>query len=107
MRYYEGSPILPCGRVNLKTGKFQYGNIYGFWGNNTTYELYRTDEGKLRIVATAGMSPIVELGQRSSFIHDQTHRRLFEGRVIEVVSGDDGLRSLAKHQTSIAIATYK
>jgi hypothetical protein len=101
------SPILPCGKVNLETGKFQYGNIYGFWGNNTTYELYKTDGGKLRIVATSGLEPIVKVGERSSFQHDQTGHHIFAGQVIDVVTGDAGLRSLTKYQKSIAIATYK
>ena len=103
----DKSPILPCGRVNLKTGSFKYGNIYGFWGEDTTYELYRTDEGKLRVVATAGMKPVVNVGERSSFRHDQTGRYLFTGTVIDVVSGNEGLRCLAKYQPSISIATYK
>ena len=98
---------MPVGKVNLKTGKFQYGNIYGFWGDDTCYEVYKTDEGKLRVVATAGTEPIVPVGNRASFEHDQTGRYMFTGEVIETVVGDAGLKTLVKYGTSLAIATYK
>ena len=101
------SPILPCGRVNLETGKFKYGNIYGFWGEDTCYELYKTYEGKYRIVSTAGTSPIVPVGKESSFKNDQTGQYLWRGEVIATAVGDEGLKSLAKYQKSIAIACYK
>ena len=106
--YGEGSPILPVGRVNVKTGKFKYGNFYGFWGDDTCYEVYKTSEGSIRVVATAGTTPIVNIGETSSFIHDQTHRYLFTGRVIETVVGDEGFKTLAeKYGNSLTVATYK
>tara|TARA_R110000772_G_scaffold6250_12_gene21964 strand:- start:16 stop:336 length:321 start_codon:yes stop_codon:yes gene_type:complete len=101
------SPILPVGSVNLETGEFEYGNIYGFWGEDTTYELYKTDDGYLRVVATAGREPIVPLGERSSFQHDQTGRYLFSGEVIDVATGDEGLKSFIKYKKRITCATYK
>lgn len=108
MGYRDGSAILPCGRVNVKTGKFQYGEFYGFWGDDTCYEVYRTDEGKIRVVATAGTTPIVKVGQRSSFIHDQTHRYLFSGEVIDAVVGDAGFKTLGeKYGNSLSVSTYK
>jgi hypothetical protein len=102
------SYIAPCGKVNLETGKFPYGNIYGFWGEDTTYELYRVSEtGRLRIVATAGMEPICPVGNRNLFRHDQTGKILWSGVVIETASSNAGLKSFMKHQKVIAIATYK
>ncbi len=103
----DGSAILPVGMVNLKTGEFKYGNIYDFWGEDTTYEVYDIGGGKIRVVATAGSTPIIKVGQRSSFVHDQTGRYLFDGTVIEAVIGNDGLRTLVKHRNSLSIATYK
>ena len=102
------SAILPCGRVNVKTGKFEYGNFYGFWGNDTCYEVYRTETNKIRVVATSGKKPIVPLGKHSSFCHDQTRRYLFSGVVIDVVVGDDGFRTLEdKYGKLVTVATYK
>ena len=103
----NGSAILPVGMVNLKTGKFKYGNIYDFWGEDTTYEVYDIGGGKIRVVATAGSKPIVKVGKRSGFRHDQTGRYLFDGTMIEAVNGNDGLRTLVKYKTSLSIATYK
>ena len=108
-RGYYDAPILPCGRVNVTTGKFTYGNFYGFWGDNTTYEVYRTEKEKIRVVATSGTEPTdIKVGERKGFRHDQTFAYLFEGRYLESVVGDDGFRSLKeKYGNSITVATYK
>ena len=108
-RYDNDSAILPCGRVNVTTGKFTYGNFYGFWGDNTTYEVYRTEKEKIRVVATSGTDPNTsEVGERKGFRHDQTWAYLFEGRFLESVVGDNGFRSLKeKYGNSITVATYK
>lgn len=102
------SYIAPCGKVNLETGNFQYGDIYNFWGEDTTYELYRVREtGRLKIVATAGMEPICPIGKTNSFRHDQTGKLLWSGEVIDVASSNAGLKSFMKYQKVISIATYK
>ena len=102
------SPILPCGKVNVKTGKFKYGNFYGFWGDDTCYEVYKTVDGRIRVVATAGTESIVKVGERSAFCHDQTRRYLFTGEVIETVVGDEGFKTLGeKYGNQINVATYK
>ena len=102
------SPILPCGSVNVKTGNFKYGDFYGFWGDDTTYEVYKTDKDTIRVVATAGTTPIVKVGEHSSFRHDQNSRFLFRGEVIETVVGDAGFRTLGeKYGNKINVATYK
>ena len=108
-RGYNDSPILPCGRVNVTTGKFAHGDFYGFWGDNTTYEVYRTEKEKIRVVATSGTEPInTKIGKRFGFIHDQTGTYLFKGTLLESVVGDDGFRSLKeKYGNSITVATYK
>jgi len=104
----RNSYIAPCGKVNLETGKFQYGDIYNFWGEDTTYELYRVREtGRLKIVATAGMEPLCQIGSTNSFRHDQTGKLLWSGEVIDVASSNAGLKSFMKYQKVIAIATYK
>jgi len=102
------SYIAPCGKVNLETGKFAYGDIYDFWGEDTTYELYRVQgTGRLRVVATAGMKPLCPIGESRVFRHDQTGKEVFRGKVIETASSNAGLKSFMKHQKVIAIATYK
>jgi hypothetical protein len=106
--------IAPCGDVNVKTGRFvdsetfEGENFYGFWGNDTCYEVYRTTSGKIRVVATAGTKPVVKVGQSSSFRSYYSGRHLFRGEVIEVVVGDEGFRSLReKYGNKINVATYK
>lgn len=102
--------IAPCGRVNVKTGKFQYGNFYGFWGDDTCYEVYRVTRGSgsIRVVATAGTEPLVPVGGISNFVHDQTGKFIFTGECIKTVVGDAGFRSLAEEfGNSITVATYK
>jgi hypothetical protein len=105
-----GAAIMPCGRVNVKSGKFQYGNFYGFWGNNTCYEVYRVSRGSgnIRVVATSGTKPHVKVDEVASFNHDQTGRFLFAGKCIETVVGDSGFKSLGeKYGNLIPVATYK
>jgi methenyltetrahydromethanopterin cyclohydrolase len=101
--------IAQCGVVDLETGEFQYGNIYGFWGDNTTYEVYQTDDGKNRfeVVATAGLEPIVPVGGKSRFFENMNNTVAFTGEVIETVTGDDGLKSLIKYGKELSISTYK
>ena len=67
----DGSLIAQCGIVDLVTGEFEYGNIYGFWGNNTTYEVYQTKHGEIEIVATSGLEPIVPVGGKSKFFENR------------------------------------
>lgn len=101
------SLIAQCGIVNLITGEFEYGNIYGFWGEDTTYEVYRTKAGDIEVVATAGQEPIVNVGGKSKFYENMNNTVAFTGEVIETVTGDDGLRSLVKYGEELSIATYK
>jgi hypothetical protein len=102
------SDILPIGRVNVKTGNFKWGNFYGFWGDDTTYEVYRINNGGIRVVATAGTEPIVPVGEHSSFKHYETGRFLFNAKCVEAVIGDEGFKSLGeKYGNFLSVATYK
>ena len=101
--------ILPVGKVNVKTGKFKYGEFYGFWGNDTTYEVYKCFDDKIKVIATSGTSPINKsLVQAKFFRHDQTGRQLFGAVMLEYVIGDEGFKSLAsKYGNSLSTFTYK
>lgn len=106
------SSILPLGKINLKIGKSKYFNVYETWEEGTTYELYSCPDingvCKLKLVATAGTSPLASKGQRRRFDHDQTGRFLFEGTMIDFAVGSQ-LKSFAEKYkvTSISGYTYK
>lgn len=100
--------ILPCGTVTVSTGNFKYGNFYGFWGDDMCYEVYKTDDNKIRVVATSGVKPLQPIGSTQMFKHDQTGRYLFTGVLLEAVVGDVGFKSLKeKYENRINIAIYK
>lgn len=104
--------IAPCGEVNVKTGKFQYGQFYGFWGDNTCYEVHRitkgSRQGNLRIVATSGTTPICKVGDIGEFVHDQTGKGLFTSVCIDTAIGDAGFRELGeKYGNNLNVSTYK
>lgn len=101
------NPILPLGKINLETGSSKYFNVYDTWGEDTTYELYKLSDGRLKIVATAGIEPIAKLNSNESFIHDQTHRFLFSGKMIDYATGSGLKKFAAKYKKSIAGYTYK
>lgn len=103
--------IAHCGEVEVATGEFEYGQFYGFWGDDTCYEVYKTDVysgGKIRVVATAGTTPITKLGEFNAFITNDDNPFTFEGEVIDVVVGDKGFKSLReKYGDYIDVSTYK
>jgi len=102
------SPIASVGEVNLQTGEFEYGDIYDFWGEDTTYEVYRTKTNEYRVVSTAGLEPIVPIGETGKFQEDQTGEYLFTGECIFVASGNDGLKQIQKeYGTLIQMGCYK
>jgi hypothetical protein len=98
--------ILPLGKINLKTGKSKYFNVYETWGEDTTYEVYQV-YGEFRIVATSGKSPLCQIDEYREFQHDQSGRFLFGGIMVDFATGT-GLKSLAeKYGNSISGYTYK
>jgi len=107
------SPILPLGTINLKTGESKYFNIYDTWGEDSTYEIWevygeRNPEKKLtKIIATAGIKPLYNIGDSNSFIHDQNRRYLFQGKLIDFAVGSDLKNLASKYGNRIKGYTYK
>jgi len=100
--------VAHCGEVEVATGEFEYGQFYGFWGDDTCYEVYKTSDGKIRVVATAGTTPLTKLGEFNAFITNDDDPFTFEGEVIDVVVGDEGFKSLReKYGDYIDVSTYK
>lgn len=107
MRFHNSSAILPLGKINLTTGKSKYFNVYETWGEDTTYEIHRTTDGKLKIVATSGTVPIAKMNKSHSFRHDQTNSRLFDATMIDSAVGSKLKDLVAKYGNSISGYTYK
>lgn len=93
-------PILPIGSTNLVTGKCKYFDIYETWGkdNGSTIELWsveyhwsRTENQnpKYKLVITSGSTPMGKIGENMDFVHDQTRRPLFSGKMIDWVNIGD------------------
>lgn len=77
----RGTPILPLGLTNLKTGYSPTFNIYTTWDpKDTTAEVWETGDGKYVLVITSGDTPIYKVGARNEFKHDQTWRPFFRNK---------------------------
>jgi len=113
--YGRPSPILPIGKINLNTGSSKYFNVYETWGEDSTYEIYKdlnsgwSDGSKknYKIVVTSGKSPINDVGDKAGFIHDQNHRGLFDGEMIDHATGSELKRLAATYGNSISGYVYK
>jgi len=109
----NGSPILPLGKINLKTGTSKYFNVYSTWGEDTTYEVWETtsnlDPRKIihKIVATSGTVPLYKIGDHQSFQHDQTMRYMFQAKMIDFAVGSKLKELSAKYGNSVSGYTYK
>jgi hypothetical protein len=79
------SPILPMNKVNIKTGKNHLFNVFETWrGDDTIVEIWRPTNGKnVRIVFGSGQTSTSEIGSHRRFIHDQNHRFLFNGFLVD------------------------
>ena len=100
------SPILGVGKVNLKTGKCKYFNIFETWDG--TVEVWKESRGtNYRLVFTAGENPIFANGILHSFCHDQTGRSL--GTYIKVAHSrvKDMASLISVYGNSIPGFTYK
>lgn len=78
------SPILPCGKVNLQTGKNQYFSYKEDWHLNSTLEVWEVGYKKWVIISTSGSTPIYPIGTSCVFEHDQTGRYMFNGPAMMV-----------------------
>jgi hypothetical protein len=119
MRNPKGHPILPIGRVNLKSGKNPlFGTIWNGWEANAEYTntlLRRLDssawDAEFMVVHSCGVGMTV--GAKGVHLyHDQTFRRIGDGdwEVIAVVPHtEDGLQKLERitDSKSLRFATFK
>lgn len=103
-----GSPILPLGAVNFKTGNSKMFNVLDTWGNEngTTAELWKTDDNKYRVIFTSGDGPIYKIGTIASFDHDQRQSHMFDAKLIDWVNIGD-LHMLEKYKKSAPGYVYK
>lgn len=107
-----GCPILPCGKLNLKTGKNKYFNIKDSYQINSTLEVYkvidfRISEDKYKIVMTSGSTPIYQIGTKVRFIHDQNHRDLFYGEMVDYIESAHSEELIPLYGGSISMYVYK
>lgn len=101
------SPIASLGTINLKTGSSKYFNIYEFWGEDSTYEIYDTGNGNYKIVVTAGATPLHDPGDYATFKADQTGRILFGGNMVDWAKGSDLKKLADKYGSKIVGYAYK
>lgn len=86
----RGIPVLPCGKLSFLTGQNKYFNVKT--NGASCIEIYKvanfgdgdTKEG-YRAVITSGNSNLNKIGSMTNFIHDQTGRDLFRGKLIDFV----------------------
>lgn len=101
--------ILGIGKVNLKTGKCKYFNIFETWDG--TVEVWRingtTTSKNLRLVFTAGSNSMYENGSSNSFHQDQTGRSLPSMTKIDGCRVKDMPSLIATHGNKIPGFTYK
>lgn len=80
-------PILPCGVVNVKTGENKYFNILDENQIDGVMYVFNSDSGKLKYVLSSGV--LFQKTKHWVFIHDQTHRYLFEGEIVDILPVPD------------------
>ena len=103
----QGCAILPCGKLNLQTGKNQYFNIKDTYQINSTLEVWETGYKEYRIVITSGSTPIWQIGTRGHFSHDQTGRALFTGTLVDYIEAAHAEELIPLYGKSISCYVYK
>ena len=99
------APILPLGKVNIKTGSSKVFNIYDTWFNKPAWEHFHKEGDPLETVVVIKSSTSDDVKavfgsyghyhDKEDFfhaIHDQTGRQMFSGKVLGEVhfkAGDD------------------
>lgn len=108
------TPILPFGAVNLVTGENKtIDNVYNTWlgsSSGTICEFWQpTDSAsaKIRLVFGSGEKPYNNIGEDKSFIHDQTGRYLFNGRLVDYCVLKDLPSKVSKFGRSLNGYVYK
>ena len=105
----NSSPILPIGKVNIKSGKSQHFNIYRTWPNeDTTVEFWQPNNySTIRMIFTSGPNPIGKKDKIQLFISDQTRKKLFEGKLIDHCLLKDLPKKFKEYGNSILSYVYK
>ncbi len=73
-RFNDPSPVLPLGMVDLKTGENEYIDFND--ERDATIEVWQSENGRYRLVITAGGEPIEGIGTHQRFKHDQTGHKI-------------------------------
>jgi len=94
------------------TGSSKYFNVYDTWGKDpkypTTAELWRDFDGGLKLIFTSGSKPLYKLGNKNSYVNDQTGRPMFDAQMIDYVSLENLKELIRKYKVpSIPGYTYK
>ena len=102
-RYQNGSPILPVGKTDLKTGDNKILNIYKTW-NNSYVNMFRKENGKIVGVVSAHKNT-VEKNRKNlhAFYHDQTGRFIGDWTFIKEIP----VKQINKYYKSLVLYTYK
>jgi hypothetical protein len=121
-RRFMGNPILPCGSLNLRTGDNKYFNVKT--NGEGTIEVWKTSGGSdkawtvgangqlndgaiYKAVITSGTKPLHEIGEHASFIHDQNHRDLFSGEMVDYISTQSCEELINLYGKSMSCYVYK
>lgn len=100
-----GCAILPCGSLNLTSGKNQYFNVRT--NGSMTIEVWKTSDDKFRAVITSGSTPLWQIGTQGHFSHDQTGRPLFSGIMVDYIESAHMEQLIPLYGKSITCAVYK
>lgn len=108
----RGAAILPCGSINLQTGKNKYFSIRDQYQTNSTLEVWKTDpwverEAGYKIVITSGSTPIYPIGTKGYFAHDQTGRDLFSGTLVDYIEAPHSEVLIPLYGKSLSCYVYK
>jgi len=103
------SAILPCGKVNLQTGKNKYFSYKEDWHLNSTLEVWEIGYKEWVIVSTSGSTPIYQIGTECSFQHDQTGRSMFKGtaKLVDYVEAAHCEALIPLYGKSLSCYVYK
>lgn len=103
----RGCAILPCGSINLQTGKNKYFSIRDQYQTNSTLEVWQDMSGTCRIVITSGSTPIYPIGTKGYFAHDQTGRDLFSGTLVDYIEAPHSEVLIPLYGKSLSCYVYK
>lgn len=103
----RGCAILPCGSLNLQTGKNKYFSIRDQFQTNSTLEVWKTNDGTYKIVMTSGSTPIWQIGTKGYFAHDQTGRPLFSGTLVDYIEAPHSEVLIPLYGKSLSCYVYK